>query len=87
MRINSVFIIATICICFVLLSIIYSIASYGTAVDWDRISGVILGIYLYFAYLMLSIFWDTPKIQIRHFQKNSLPGKEQKNYRNEVYEY
>jgi hypothetical protein len=87
MKINSAFIIATICICFVLLGIIYGIASYGTAVDWDSISGVILGIYLYFAYLMLSIFWDTPKTQIRYFQKNSLPEKEQKNYRNEVYEY
>ena len=87
MKINSAFIIATICVCFVLLGIIYGIASYGTAVDWDRISGVILGVYLYFAYLMLSIFCGKPRIQMRYFQKNSLHGKEQKNYRNEVYEY
>lgn len=58
---DNIFIIVAMGICFVILSIISGIVFYGVAIDWDNISGIILGIYLYQAYLLLRIIWDKPK--------------------------
>ena len=60
---DNIFIILAAGICFVILSIICGIVFYGVAIDWDSISDLILGIYLYQAYLLLKIIWDKPKNQ------------------------
>jgi|GEM_PF-2203749 len=88
MQNDNIFIIVAISICFILLGVIYSIESYELAVDWEMVSSIIFGIYLYLAYLMLSIFFGKPKNQIRHSQtKMPQQGISQKAYRNSVYEY
>ena len=88
MQNENIFIIAAISVCFILLSIIYSIGFYELTVDWEMVSSIIVGIYLYLAYLMLSIFLGKPKNQIRHSQ-TKIPQQEkgQKTYSNSVYEY
>ncbi len=60
---DNIFIILATGICFVILSIICGIVFYGVAIDWDSISRIIPGIYLYQAYLLLRIIWDKPKNQ------------------------
>jgi len=60
---DNIFIIVAMGVCFVTLSIICGIVFYGAAIDWDSISRIILGIYLYQAYLLLRIIWDKPKNQ------------------------
>lgn len=88
MQNDNIFIIAAISIFFILLSIIYSIGFYELTIDWEIISSIIVGIYLYLAYLMLSIFLGKPKNRIRHSQtKMSQQEKSQKTYSNSVYEY
>lgn len=88
MQNDNIFIIVAISICFILLGVIYSIESYELAVDWEMVSSIFFGIYLYLAYLMLSIFFGKPKNQIRHSQtKMPQQGISQKAYRNSVYEY
>ncbi|MBA3755948.1 MAG: hypothetical protein H0X02_06870 [Nitrosomonas sp.] len=88
MQNENIFIIAAISIFFILLSIIYSIGFYELTIDWEMVSSIIVGIYLYFAYLILSIFLGKPKNQIRHSQtKMPQLGKSQKTYSNSVYEY
>lgn len=70
---DNIFIIVAMGICFVILSIISGIVFYGVAIDWDSISRVILGIYLYQAYLLLRIIWDKPKNQ-KQSSKGSASG-------------
>lgn len=61
MKRNNIFIITTICVCFILLSVIYSIVLSGASADWESISGITAGIYLYFVYLMLGLLLNKPK--------------------------
>lgn len=88
MQNDNIFIIAASSVCFILLSIIYSVGFYELTIDWEIISSIIVGIYLYLAYLMSSIFLGKPKNQIRHSQ-TKMPQQEkiQKTYSNSVYEY
>ena len=67
---DNIFMIVSVGVCFVILSIICGIVIYGVAIDWDSVSRVILGIYLYQAYLLLRIIWDKP-----NNQKQSSQGK------------
>ena len=62
---DNIFMIVAVGVCFVILSIICGIVFYGVAVDWDSISRIILGIYLYQAYLLLRIIRGESKNQ-RH---------------------
>ena len=88
MQNDNIFIIAAISVCFILLSVIYGIGFYELTVDWEMVSSIIVGIYLYLAYLLLSIFFGKPKNQIRHSQtKMPQQGISQKAYSNAVYEY
>mgnify|MGYP001163409171 CR=1 FL=1 len=67
---DNIFMIVSVGVCFVILSITCGIVIYGMALDWDSISRVILGIYLYQAYLLLRIIWNNPSNQ-----KQSSQGK------------
>lgn len=70
---DNIFVIVAVGACFVILSIICGIVFYGVAIDWDSISRVILGIYLYQAYLLLRIIWGEPKNQ-RQSSQGSISG-------------
>lgn len=87
MKNDNIFIIIAVSVCFVLLSVVYSLEFYEFTIDWDNISGTILGIYLYLAYLFLSFICGKPKNQMRYSQRTALHGKNQKAYSSEVYEY
>lgn len=67
---ENIFMIVAVGVCFVILSIICGIVIYGVDIDWDSISRVILGIYLYQAYLLLRIIWGEPKNQRQSSQGN-----------------
>lgn len=67
--------------CFVLLSGTYKIALYET-VDWDSISGIILGIYLFFAYLFVCILYAESKNSMGYFRNGMPSGEKQKTYIN-----
>lgn len=82
---NSFAIIA--CICMVLLSTTVGIAFYQPPVDWERISGICFGFYLFFTYLLFSIIFGRSKNQVRNFQGKSSHGKNQKVSINEAYEF
>ena len=88
MQNDNIFIIVAISVCFILLGIIYGIGFYELTIDWEMVSSLIIGIYLYLTYLMFSIFFGKPKNQIRYSQRR-MPqqGKSQKAYSNAVYEY
>lgn len=68
---DNIFIIVAVGICFVILSIICGIVFYGVAIDWDSISRIILGIYLYQAYLLLRIVWDKPENHRQSSKRNA----------------
>ncbi len=87
MKNDNVFIVVAVSICLTLLGAVYGVSLYAVDVDWDSISGIILGIYLYVAYLLLSIICGKPQNRLQSFQRATLPGKNPKVYRNEVYEY
>ncbi|MDO9312131.1 MAG: hypothetical protein Q7T85_10635 [Nitrosomonas sp.] len=70
---DNIFMIVSVGVCFVILSIICGIVFYGVAIDWDSVSRVILGIYLYQAYLLLRIIWDKPNNQ-KQSSKGSSSG-------------
>lgn len=72
--------------CFVLLIGAYKIALYE-AVDWDSISGIMLGVYLFFAYLFVCILYAESKNPMEYF-RNGMPSREkQKTYINKIYEH
>lgn len=88
MRNDNIFIIAAISVCFILFSIIYSVGFYELTVDWEMVSSIIIGIYLYLAYLLVSIFLGKPKNQICDSQtKMSQQERSRKAYSNSIYEY
>ena len=88
MQNDNIFIIVAVSVCFILLGIIYGIEFYELTIDWEMVSSLIIGIYLYLTYLMFSIFFGKPKNQIRHSQtKMPQQGISQKAYSNSVYEY
>lgn len=70
---DNIFIIVAMGVCFVTLSIICGIVFYGAAIDWDSISRIILGIYLYQAYILFRIILGKPKNQ-RLSSKGSVSG-------------
>ena len=71
---DNIFMIVAVGACFVILSIICGIVIYGVAIDWDSISGIVLGIYLYQAYLLFRIIWGEPKNQRQSSRGNfSMP--------------
>ncbi len=72
--------------CFVLLVGVYKIALYET-VDWDSISGIMLGVYLFFAYLFVCILYAESKNPMEYF-RNGMPSREkQETYINKIYEH
>lgn len=78
---DNIFMIVAVGACFVILSIICGMVIYGVAIDWDSISRVILGIYLYQAYLLFRIIWGKPENQ-RQSSKGSASGMlSKKSYR------
>lgn len=77
----------TLSACGVLLGIGYITAAYGISFEGENIFSILLGIYLYFGYLMVSIFYTGPKNPMRYFQRNPSSGKEQRNQANEMYEH
>lgn len=66
------------CMCLVLLSITTGIAFYELAVDWENISSLFLGLYLYSAYVLIGIIMDKPKGRLlnhRHkFASRTIPS-------------
>ncbi len=67
MQIDNLTTRAAACMCLVLLTITTGIAFYELAVDWENISSLFLGLYLYSAYLLLGIIMDKPKSRLlRH---------------------
>ena len=70
---ENIFMIVAVGACFVILSIICGIVIYGVAIDWDSISRIILGIYLYQVYLLFRIIWGKPKNR-RQSSKGSASG-------------
>ena len=87
MKNDNIFIIVSISIYFVLLGVIYSIGFHEVNIDWDNISGTILGIYLYLAYLFLSFVCGNPGKQMQYTQRKVSSGNNQKSYSNEAYKY
>ncbi|WP_292993543.1 hypothetical protein [Nitrosomonas sp.] len=70
---DNIFMIVAVSVCFVILSIICGMVIYGVAIDWDSISRIIIGVYLYQVYLLLRIIWDKPKNQ-KQSSKGSASG-------------
>ena len=87
MKNSNAFIAIAAGICFVLFGVAYGVSLYEVDLNWDSISGIILGAYLYVAYLLLGIICGKPRNQLQSFQRAALHGKDAKAYRNEVYEY
>lgn len=87
MKNDNIFIIVSLSICCVLLSIIYSIGSHEVNIDWSNISGTILGIYLYLAYLFLGFICGNSGKQMQYTPRKVSSGENQKSYDNKVYEY
>ena len=87
MKNDNVFIVIALSICFVLSSVIYSIGFHELNIDWDNISGTILGIYLYLTYLFLGFICGNSGKQMQYTQRKVFSGKNQKPYSNEIYEY
>lgn len=84
-NISRIFFFVTIT-CFVLLIGTYKIALYET-VDWDSIFGIMLGVYLFFAYLFVCILYAESKNSMEYF-RNGMPSREkQKTYINKIYEH
>ncbi len=73
-------------VCLIVLSIFVGIVFYGVAIDWDSVSVLILGVYLYQAYLLLSILSDKPKTGAK-FQGRASHKKNQKVSDKEAYEH
>ena len=87
MKNDNIFIIISISIYFVLLGIIYSIGFHEVNIDWDNISGTILGVYLYFTYLFLGSIFGKSEKQMPYTQRKVSSGNNQKSYSNEAYKY
>lgn len=90
MKNDNTFIAVAASICLILLGVVYGVSLYELDVDWDSISGIILGVYLYVAYLLLNIICGKPKNRLQSFQRAALHGMHRKNpqvYRNDVYKY
>jgi hypothetical protein len=87
MKNDNTFIIAAMSICFMVFSFVHAISLYEVAIDWRSLSSIIFGAYLYFAYLMLSIFLGKQESKRRSFPTSAAQIKKQRIYRNEIYEY
>ncbi|SFE19277.1 hypothetical protein [Nitrosomonas sp. Nm166] len=88
MKNDHIFIIASVCFCLVLLSAIYyGVAFYEVIIDWDSISGIILGAYFYFVYLIIGIFYGRPTNRMRYFQERKSQQRKQRIYTRDAYEY
>ena len=87
MKTYNIFISIPISICFVLLSIIYNIRFHEFNIDWNNISGIIFGIYLYLTYLFLGLIFGKSGKQMQYTRRKVSSGSNQKSYSNEVYEY
>ena len=61
MRIDHIFVVMAVCACFVLFGIFYCIAVYRLSVDWECVSDILLGFYLYLSYLMLNLLYGNRK--------------------------
>ncbi len=83
---DHTFITVTISACVLLLGIGCAIAAYEPSVDWESISAIMVGIYLYFAYLIMSILYTGPN-PMRHFRNGKPQVEKQKAYINEIYEH
>ncbi len=84
---DHTFVIVTISACFVLLSIVYTIAAHDPSIDWESISAIMVGVYLYFVYLIVSILYAGPRNPIRYFRSGMPQEKKQETYINEMYEH
>lgn len=71
MKTNHIFVVMTVCACFVLFGIYYSIAVYRLSVDWESVSNILLGFYLYLSYLMLNLLYGNPEKQTRFFHASA----------------
>lgn len=88
MKKDYIFIIASVFFCLILLSAVYyGVVFYEVTIDWDSISGIILGAYLYLVYLIIGIFYGRTTNQMGYFRERKLPQKKQKIYSRDAYEY
>ena len=88
MKKDYIFIIASVFFCLILLSAVYyGVSFYEVIIDWDSISGIILGIYFYFAYLIIGVLYGKPTNQMRYLRERKLQQKKQKTYNRDAYEY
>ncbi len=84
-NISHTFLFVTIT-CFVLLVGAYKIALHE-AVDWNSISGIMAGVYLFFAYLFACILYAESKHSIAYFRNSTPSGEKQETYINKIYEH
>lgn len=75
------------CMCLVLLSITTGIAFYELAVDWENISSLFLGLYLYSAYLLLGITMDKPRSRLLSHRHSLSPRSIPTIKRDQGYEF
>ncbi len=86
MKIDHIFVVMAVCACFVLFGIFYCIAVYRLSVDWESVSNILLGFYLYLSYLMLNLLYGNPRKKDGLFRGSILHEKDPDAHRNEVYE-
>ena len=80
MKSDNIFISITGTIGFVLLCVVYNLTFYKFNINWNNISGIIFGVYLYLIYLFLSFICSKPKNQTQYFQKTESHGKDREAY-------
>ena len=70
--------------CGLLLGMGCMLAAYETSFEWENISSILCGIYLYFVYLFVSIFYTSPKSPMSYFSVNLSSQYKQRNQANEM---
>lgn len=70
--------------CGLLLGMEFMLATYETSFEWENISSILCGVYLYFVYLLVSIFYTSPKNPISYFSRNLSSRYKQRNQGNEM---
>lgn len=80
-------ILTTISACGALFGVIGMIAADETNSEWENFSGILLGIYLYFVYLIVSIFYAGRKHPMSNYQPGKFATVKRKNPVNEIYEH